>query len=285
MPSSIREIYNKQGYYLAKGLLDPEKVEESLKEIQQLFVLQAKRHKAPITGFRNNESLLSDMESVFDKSVDSYLAAARLTGNLASVNSLMIGTEVAGIISELGIEIPVIRTGPYLNIMSGELKIPDGYFGVAAHQDWPSMQGSLDTVTVWVPLMDVDRDMYPLEIIPGSHKNGLLDGVVVQNTLEVDKSLYDERDFIPVEVEAGDAIFFSAFLIHRSGMNGRKNCVRMGCSIRFENAAEPTFVERNFPSAYKRTVVRDFITPNFPSREQVASIFGTPTKTKKKLSA
>ncbi|QTN30431.1 phytanoyl-CoA dioxygenase family protein [Rhodoferax sp. AJA081-3] len=37
------------------------------------------------------------------------------------------------------------------------------------HQDYWSVQGSLDGVVVWMPLVDVDKENFPLEVIPQSH--------------------------------------------------------------------------------------------------------------------
>ena len=40
------------------------------------------------------------------------------------------------------------------------------YYKVFPHQDWRSMQGSLDSVVIWTPLNQIDSDMGPLNIIP-----------------------------------------------------------------------------------------------------------------------
>lgn len=39
----------------------------------------------------------------------------------------------------------------------------------AAHQDWRSVQGSLDGATFWLPLYEIGPDDYPLEVIAGSN--------------------------------------------------------------------------------------------------------------------
>jgi ectoine hydroxylase-related dioxygenase (phytanoyl-CoA dioxygenase family) len=157
--------------------------------------------------------------------------------------------------------------------MSESLKVPNGYFGLGAHQDWPSMQGSLDSLIVWAPLVDIDKDLYPLELVPGSHKNGLIKSEVKENYSEIEDGLYTTSDFIPVEVQKGDVIFMSSFTVHRSSIIGHKNKIRLACSLRYENMQEDTYVDRGFPTAYQRSVQRNSLLKGFPDPKKVKSIF------------
>jgi hypothetical protein len=52
--------------------------------------------------------------------------------------------------------------------MAHQLKIPGGNFGLVPHQDFPSVQGSLHGALVWLPLVKVDRDNFPLEVNQGA---------------------------------------------------------------------------------------------------------------------
>ena len=72
------------------------------------------------------------------------------------------------------------------------------------------MQGSLDSVVVWTPLVDVDLSLGAIQAAPGSHRCGLLAedytddfGIVTQ---------FSDEDFVSVEMRKGGALFFSAFL-------------------------------------------------------------------------
>jgi ectoine hydroxylase-related dioxygenase (phytanoyl-CoA dioxygenase family) len=158
--------------------------------------------------------------------------------------------------------------------MSPDLQIPGGYYGLEPHQDWPALQGSLDTVVVWVPLVDIDAGMNPLEIIPGSNRRGLLKAAPAQNESVIDASAYKESEFLPLEVKAGDVAFISCFTVHRSSRTGRAGTVRLACSTRYENLEETTFAERGYPTASNRVIRRDLFIPNFPSHEQVLNVFG-----------
>lgn len=96
----------------------------------------------------------------------------------------------------------------------------------ALHQDYPYWIDNADDpanmVTVWVALDDADRENACLEVLPGSHKQGRVPGKVGGTEFEkneIDPSTFDDSGMIFAEVEAGDAIFFGPFLVHRSAAN------------------------------------------------------------------
>jgi len=164
--------------------------------------------------------------------------------------------------------------GQVVHIMADELQIPNGYFGLVPHQDFPSVQGSLGGVVVWLPLVDVDKDNYPLEVIPGSNRRGLLPSFENTNsTWEINPDQYNENDFVPAEVNVGDVIFMSLFTIHRSSKRGTAGRIRLAASTRFDNASEPSFIKRCYPTAYIRTVQREQYFKDFPSISEVNKVF------------
>src|SRR5207237_1140060 len=128
--------------------------------------------------------------------VEPFLAAARHSAKLVSLTQAAVSSAVTDLVEQLGLRLATMPTSPVLHVMSDQLRIPDGYFGVSTHQDWPSIQGGLDTLTMWMPLMDVDERNYPLDVIPRSHLRGVLPGRVRDHELEIDPNLYDEADFV-----------------------------------------------------------------------------------------
>ena len=127
-------------------------------------------------------------------------------------------------------------------------------------------------IVVWAPLTKVSIDNFPLLVVPGSHQSGLLQGSITENLFEIDPSSYNVDAFTPIEAMPGDVVFMSGWTIHKTGIDGC-NGLRMAASIRFENAAEETFVSRNYPCAYGKTVNRDMITPGFPCVDEVRDVF------------
>ena len=108
-------------------------------------------------------------------------------------------------------------------------------------------------------------------MIPGSHLRGLWDGEITEHALEI-RTGFTDRDCIPLPAARGDVVLFTGFTVHRTSLPGCHG-LRIASSTRYENSAEPTFVERNYPCAYKRSVERTFITPGFPAPDLVASLY------------
>ena len=263
--------YRRDGYALVRGLLAPALVETVLIETDRLFALQLRRlgrHAAPYEG---EATVRANMESLLGADIAAYLAAARLAAKLASLQHLVSSPAIVDLVASFGIVTPTIPSTPVLHIMGDTLHIPGGYFGIAPHQDWPSIQGGLDTITMWVPLMDVGARQFPVEVIPGSHLRGLWEGEITNNALEI-KQGFVESDWVAIPAARGDVLVFTGFTVHRTSLEGCSG-LRIASSTRYENSAEPTFIARNYPCAYKRSVERELIHPDFPSPDQVAKIY------------
>ncbi len=266
------EQFKANGYYIARQLLDGQNdvipAREGLhKSFQdQLSYLGVKLQDAEI---------FESMRQLHKCDVERY---KRLVGSLwrkIEIYNLMNHREIIGVLKDqFGWQDIFLPGGQVVHIMAKELEIPDGYFGLVPHQDFPSVQGSLDGVVVWLPLVDVDRDNYPLEVIPGSHFEGVLSAREHSNsTWETDTSRYGEEAYVPIEVNVGDVVFMSLFTIHRSSKRGRIGRLRLAASTRFDNADEATFIERCYPTAYARTVHREQYFKGFPTMAQVARIY------------
>ena len=133
------------------------------------------------------------------------------------------------------------------------------------------MQGSLDAVVVWIALADIDRSLGTLEVIPKSHKWGLLESEMTDGYGKINEAL-NLSDIAAIDVQAGDALFFSTFLVHRSGTNVTDS-IRWSCHFRYNNLQEATFIERGFPHPYIYKPQETLITDRFPSVTQVETVY------------
>ena len=239
----------KDGYSIIKQGIPESMLTKVWMDLHFLVVKQLQRFEiAPTANMKTNLELLLHA----DKNV--YIATLNFASRLKSVVDLFTDFFNAGV---CGVYQPV------LHVMANTLKVPGGYWGTAPHQDWSSMQGSLDSTTIWIPITNTE-DNFPLEIIEGSHTKGLLDGKVNGSVLEVEC----DGEFIPVDAEFGDVVMISSFLVHRTGQGG--NGLRIAASMRFENANEPTFIERGYPCAQKRVVDRELKWK--PTKEQINAV-------------
>jgi hypothetical protein len=125
------------------------------------------------------------------------------------------------------------------------------------HQDFPYIQGSLNGVTVWLPLFDTPIPLGPPSWVPGSHLWGVLpveevgaegSGGSGAHSLRLkDEDHHGEAHrFVSQDVPAGTALVFSTLLLHRSQPNTLGHA-RVNCQLRFDDALAVESRERNYP--------------------------------------
>jgi hypothetical protein len=265
--------YRESGLAVIPGVLPVDRLDRIARDMHCTYERQLERLGLPAAPWSGRASLLQNMERLLQADVKVYLAATRHNARLASLQQLVVSDAVLSIAATLGLCATSLPTSPVLHVMGDTLRIPGGYHGVATHQDWPVVQGSLDAVTMWFSLFDVTPQTYPLQLIPGSHRRGVWPGRITDHTSEVDPAAYVDADFITATVARGDLLVFTGFTVHRTAV---KDCtgLRIAASMRYENTAEPSFVEREYPCAYQRTVIREVLFPGFPSAMQVDGALG-----------
>lgn len=272
MLSTVAHDYKKHGYFIARNILPMDSLNQCFSEMDIILVQQLHRlgfHEevtCDLTGIHQHMRLL------YAKDLSAYLQSLKLWAKLFSLQALVMHDSIVAITKALGITLPVFQTSPVLHVMAHDLKIVGGYHGVGVHQDWPALQSGLDTITVWFPFMNVDKNNFPVELVPGSHKKGLYPGVISEHIYEVDPTLYCDADFVPMEVNMTDVLFMSNFTLHRSGLQGDDR-LRIACSSRYENASEKTFIERVYPTAQKRVIQRELMQPDFPKKHLLEELY------------
>ena len=236
------DSYRASGLAVIPGVLPVACLDRIACDMHCAYARQLERLGLPAAAWSGRASLLQNMERLLQADVKAYLAATRHTARLASLQQLVVSDAVLSIASALGLQATSLTTSPVLHVMGDSLRIPGGYHGVATHQDWPVVQGSLDAVTMWFSLFDVTPHTYPLQLIPGSHRRGVWPSQITEHTSEVDPSTYVDADFITATVARGDLLVFTGFTVHRTAV---KDCagLRIAASMRYENTAEATFVE------------------------------------------
>lgn len=103
----------------------------------------------------------------------------------------------------------------------------------APHQDWLYVQGSLETISCWVPLGDVPHEVGGLKILAGSHKAGILIPRPAKgpggNVVPCDETL----PWVASEYRAGDVLLFNALTVHGARPNHTPDRLRLSMDFRW----------------------------------------------------
>lgn len=264
--------YKADGFLQLPGFFEREKIERVRRDAMNVFLEQLRRHGLVSAGEVDEEEFDRGMYQMFRLHPEGLFNCGKQVQHLISLHRLSIDEQIEDVLRQLGLEFPCISTRPVLFFNSRYLAKEEVYWKVFPHQDWRSMQGSLDSMIVWLPLRDIDVALGALEIVPRSHKLGLVNTEVVEGFFGKLEEFTDD-DFVPVPVSQGDALFMSAFLVHRSGNNVTET-IRWSCHFRYNNLSEQTFVDRGYPHAYIYKPVDGLITPDFPTPDQLDDVFG-----------
>lgn len=264
--------FKAEGYFVCRGVLDPSPLGELLAEMDELFAIQLRRLGLPVEPGGTREAFHANAQALLRADIPTYISTARLTQMLPSAHRLMISEPMMAIARALGIETPVISTRVSNHIMSDALRIPGGYHKSPPHQDWRSIQGSLDSIVLWAPLTPVGLRSHPLEVAPRSHLWGLLPTEAHVMTPAVSDPRVPDDAYVGLPMQPGDVAVLSTFTVHRTGEAGDGE-VRVAFSSRFNNASEPTYAGHGYPTPYKYSYQTDLIHPGFPTAAELKRVF------------
>jgi phytanoyl-CoA hydroxylase len=270
MSTNLRESLDQQGFVLLRSFFPKEDVERIRTDAKWIFQKQMiERGIVPDTRLSETD-FEAGLFHYFREDADGFINCGKTVQHLVSLHRLSLTTAIIDQLKELGVTRPNICTRPVLFFNSRFLAKSEVYHKSPPHQDWRSMQGSLNAMVVWVPLADVPRELGALEVIPGSHVWGLLNSREDEWYRSIEGTTDDQ--YRAVEVQAGDVLFFSAFLLHRSGDNVTDS-IRWSCHFRYNDLEEPTFVRRKYPNPYIYKPQQDLITEDFPTADQLRELF------------
>jgi hypothetical protein len=145
--------------------------------------------------------------------------------------------------TELGLAVPYPSTLPITRIDRPE----DVIHKVPPHQDyWYSMVCS-NSITTWFTYGRLDEDMGLLEVVPGSHKRGLIAFKQTDGGPNPFETVADEPEanYVRAPLPDDSLIVFHQMLLHRSGHNRSRN-VRTSIQVRYNDVATADVVESTF---------------------------------------
>ena len=278
---NLRESFQEQGFVCSTRFFSREDVEGVRADAKWVFVKQMLSKGFVTRTDPDEQEFENGMSRYFSADLSGFINCGKTCQHLISLHKLSLRDDIVARLVALGVKKPNICTRPVLYFNSKHLAQSEVYYKSPPHQDWRSMQGSLNAIVAWVPLVDVSQELGALEIIPGSHLWGLQESSEDKWYRHIE-GLRDDQ-YESVDMNAGDVLFFSAFLVHRSGDNVTDS-IRWSCHFRYNDLEEPTFISRKFPNPYTYAPQQELVTKNFPSIEELRKVFlagvaaATPTR-------
>jgi len=236
---SLQDQLDKDGYIILKNFFDKEFILHLKNLAQEIFRIQ-------FDHFGYNDTFENNMIRLFNEQEEVFKNCGKLiqTG-LIPLYQLASDNQLLNQVMELGLQYPNMCTRPVLFFNHPQLAKEEVYYKTPPHQDWSSMESSMDSVVVWVPLVDVNKENGSIIIYPNTHKLGILPFKISGGFTTVE-TVGEE---IQTELEIGDIVIFSTLLIHESG-DILNNTIRWSCHYRYTNMLDSDFIERGFPNPY-----------------------------------
>jgi ectoine hydroxylase-related dioxygenase (phytanoyl-CoA dioxygenase family) len=137
---------------------------------------------------------------------------------------------------------PTQHVRPKLPAFIGGGACRDFSYESPVHQDaaalLPEADGTL-VVTTWIPLVDVSRDMGPVEVYPRWHRGGILRHVKAPGRgLTIAADVLPEGAAVPIPLEKGSVLLLHGRTPHRSQPNSTQ-IVRWSLDLRWNDASQP----------------------------------------------
>jgi len=135
------------------------------------------------------------------------------------------------------------------------------------HQDQAGTMPEADDcriLTVWLPLTDTTLENGCLRILPGSHRDGLVEHCP-EGFLHVPEREIDLDRSVPVPVPAGGALIMHEHTLHASDPNRTKDELRISLDLRYQAIGTSTGRPSHHPGFIARSLSRPWTAQRDPA--------------------
>tara|TARA_B110000037_G_scaffold222214_1_gene296144 strand:+ start:3056 stop:3892 length:837 start_codon:yes stop_codon:yes gene_type:complete len=258
------------GLILIRSFFDKKEIELILHDAKNIFKNQFKEvglldpNNWNVSQKEFNECLYQ----LFKQDRNRFINCGKQIQHLISLHRLGVNKRLIELLNELGLENPNICTRPVLFFNHPKLATDAIYNKVEPHQDWKSMQGSINSLVIWTPLVDMNEELGSVKFLSKSHKKGLVTDRIKNGFGIVNLNEKEEELMTSFNMKVGDIVIFSSLLIHESGDNVTDS-PRWSCHFRFNDLSDSSFIKRSYPNPYIYRPIDEMITANFPLPDDV----------------
>ena len=153
---------------------------------------------------------------------------------------------------EVGLSNPIL-SGPCVTHYTSNNLIGNS-FGLPYHQDYPSMASSINSIIIWFNLYDSSPDEHSIEVVTGSHNQGIISGKHTSYGYVVNETKYPNSKILTIP--SGSILVMSSFLLHRTHINNTTNLHKMSLSKRIDDLNCVVWKRNKYINAYSTEVDR-----------------------------
>ncbi len=255
---SFLSDYKRDGFALAKGLLAPDEVTDSLCALDHLLCARGgfARSDRGRVGAEIHGKILELARRDRPALGRVYDAARKVLPFWGLLGSSAMRRAVATLLETPFPGVAFRGAGIRLDLPHEDKWRSDW------HQEYHSQISSPRGLVAWFALSRVDRDCGPVDLAKGSHREGILPvrcldpmnqrrdytSTFVIPEVEAIASRYPIVSF---DTEPGDVVFIDFLLLHRSGWNRHPAHSRITCQVRYFDMAEPTGIRNNWMGGWQ----------------------------------
>jgi ectoine hydroxylase-related dioxygenase (phytanoyl-CoA dioxygenase family) len=259
---STRESYEENGYAIIRNYLDLSVLNEIRDEVSEIGRIIV-GPEFEFNVFKPDLITPAKQSMLYDR-----------LHYLPSLNRLSGNKQILSLCHELGIKTPILMGCCNMRYD----KPHDTKHLFEWHQDTLYLLGSINAVTLWIPFGVVDKHHGTIQVIPGSHKNGIYpfkkisdkavekDRPFLQRDLSIDYDVTENP--VTIEAEFGDIVIFKQMLLHKSWPN-YSNKVRWTSQLRISDLSSDEFLAQGCPTGDKKNIFFQ----NYPGFKHPESIY------------
>ena len=155
-------FFKKNGYLILENFFDKEEVETVLRDAKTVFLRQfiEKGYVAScILDDINEEQFNVCLYRLFEEDIECLSNCGKQAQHLISLHRLSLSAKIIELLIQMGLKAPVVSTRPVLYFNHSKLAKQKIFYKVDAHQDWRIIQGSINSVVIWIPLIDINKEL------------------------------------------------------------------------------------------------------------------------------
>ena len=114
--------------------------------------------------YSSDNEFEEDIYKLFNTNYDAFIGAAKACQQTIEMHKLACNRSIIDLLKILGLVMPVICVKPIMYFNSPYISKIEGHYKSPLHQDWRSMQGSMNSMIIWMPLVDIYKKLsYPTD--------------------------------------------------------------------------------------------------------------------------